>query len=222
MQTASDLKNAVLEDLQRLERLDVPSVRAVRRRYSKALKNKPGLDVLAFVRCLLDGATFAERAIAFEVLGDHQEAFTLVTDQLVEEMAEGLSDWASVDLFGVTVLGQAWRENLVSDHKIHEWTKSPNRWRRRLALVATVPLNARARGGTVDSRRTLQICRLLIKDRDDMVVKAMSWALRELSRRKPEIVEEFIKRNEDALAARVTREVRNKLTTGLKTPKRTR
>ena len=93
---------------------------------------------------------------------------------------------------------------------------SPDRWRRRLALVATAPLNAKARGGTGDARRTLRICRLLLEDRDDMVVKAMSWALRELGKRDRKSVRTFITREARRVAPRVAREVRNKLRTGRK------
>lgn len=135
-------------------------------------------------------------------------------------MATGLSDWASVDLYGVTVLGQAWRDGRVTDAKIHAWTKSTDRWKRRLALVATVPLNIPSRGGSGDSPRTLRVCRLLRDDRDDMVVKALSWALRELAKREPGVVRSFMREEEDHLAARVKREVSNKLRTGLKTPRK--
>jgi len=142
-----------------------------------------------------------------------------VNDKLVDEMSEGLSDWGSVDLFGVTILGQAWSEELVSDRKIHSWVRSPDRWKRRLALVATVPLNLKARGGTGKVGRTLSVCRLLLDDRDDMVVKAMSWALRELSKTNPVSVEEFLANENQRLAARIKREVGNKLITGKKNPK---
>jgi 3-methyladenine DNA glycosylase AlkD len=212
-----DLKKDVQTELKRLHSLNTPSVRAIRRRYSKALKTKAPEEVLAFVLSLLDGGSWAARVIAWEVLAGHPGAFSLVDDRLVEEMAQGLSDWGSVDLYGVTVLGQAWREGLVTDTRMIAWAKSPDRWLRRLTLVATVPLNSRARGGEGDARRTLSICRLLLDDRDDMVVKAMSWALRELAKRNPQIVEDFISKNEDRLAATVKREVRNKLKTGVKT-----
>jgi hypothetical protein len=53
-----------------------------------------------------------------------------------------------------------------------------------------------------------------------MVVKAMSWALRGLVVHDPEAVRQFIGEHEDVLAARVKREVRNKLATGLKNPRR--
>ena len=125
-----------------------------------------------------------------------------------------------MDAFGVTLVGQAWRDGRVTDSKIASWARSSNRWRRRLALVATVPLNSRTRGGRGDARRTLQVCRVLIDDRDEMVVKAMSWALRELAKREPKTVVRFVRDEEDRLAARVRREVRNKLQTGVKSPRR--
>ncbi len=49
-----------------------------------------------------------------------------------------------------------------------------------------------------------------------MVSKALSWALRELAKRDPGPVVEFINENQDVLAPRVTREVKRKLTSGKK------
>jgi 3-methyladenine DNA glycosylase AlkD len=53
-----------------------------------------------------------------------------------------------------------------------------------------------------------------------MVVKALSWALRELGRQDAAPVRAFLDRHDGALAPRVKREVGNKLRTGLKNPKR--
>jgi 3-methyladenine DNA glycosylase AlkD len=216
---SSELASEARRELRSLPRLDTQSVRRVRRRYSELLRTESSAAVRQFVRVLLRDASWAERVVAFEVLGGH-EALVQVDDRLAEQMAKGLSDWASVDLYGVTVLGQAWRDGRVTDAKIHAWTKSSDRWKRRLALVATVPLNIPSRGGTGDSQRTLQVCRLLRDDRDDMVVKALSWALRELAKRDPGVVRSFIRDEGDRLAARVKREVSNKLRTGLKTPRK--
>ena len=60
---------------------------------------------------------------------------------------------------------------------------------------------------------------MLVNDPDDMVVKALSWALRELAKRDPQAVQEFLAEHEQVLAARVKREVQNKLKTGLKNPR---
>ena len=196
-------------------------MRRVRQRYSKMLETESADVVLRFVRGLLWNAGWAERVVAWETLALHPAGACALNDRLVEEMADGLEDWGSVDAFGVTVLGQAWREGHVTDSKIAAWTRSSNRWRRRLALVATVPLNARARGGRGDARRTLRVCRALIQDRDEMVIKAMSWALRELAKRDPKTVARFVRDEDDRLASRVRREVLNKLETGVKSPSRT-
>jgi 3-methyladenine DNA glycosylase AlkD len=60
---------------------------------------------------------------------------------------------------------------------------------------------------------------MLVDDHEDMVVKALSWALRELVAHDPEAVRAFLGAHEEVLAARVRREVTNKLTTGLKNPR---
>ena len=74
-------------------------------------------------------------------------------------------------------------------------------------------------GGTGDVPRTLCFCRMLVADHDVMVVKALSWALREAARRDPGAVRRFLERHHASIAPRAAREVRNKLATGLKTPK---
>jgi 3-methyladenine DNA glycosylase AlkD len=215
---ALELADEVRRDLASRPRIDTPSVRVIRRRYSRVLADESPRTVLRFVRSLLDRAGWAERVIAWEVLAAHKRAFRLLNDRLAEHMARRLSDWGSVDAYGVTVLGQAWRAGLVTDSKILAWARSRDRWRRRLALVATVPLNSRARGGTGDARKTLRVCRALLGDSDDMVVKAMSWSLRELAKQDPEAVETFLQKEEDRLPSRVKREVLNKLRTGVKSP----
>jgi 3-methyladenine DNA glycosylase AlkD len=53
-----------------------------------------------------------------------------------------------------------------------------------------------------------------------MVVKALSWALRELAKRAPADVERFLAEQGDRLPALARREVGSKLRTGLKAPRR--
>lgn len=120
---------------------------------------------------------------------------------------------------GETMLTFALRLQQIGDAEIKRWAKSDDLWWRRAALVSTVPLNNKARGGNGDTPRTLMICEMLIDDREDMVVKAMSWALRELSKRDPQAVQRFVTQHKNTLAARVLREVGNKLRTGKKNPK---
>ncbi len=63
------------------------------------------------------------------------------------------------------------------------------------------------------------ICNRFIDDHHDMINKAMSWALRELSKVDHPAVVDFMETHEPRLNNRVKREVWNKLNTGLKNPK---
>ena len=209
---------AVKRDLAALAEWKTPAIRRVRRTYAKALSQAPAAMVTRLVVKLAASGDWARRVVAFELLASHQPAFNALDAATIDRLSSGLSDWGSVDLFGVTISGPAWREGLLSDRTISRWVKSPDRWRRRLALVSTVPLNARSRGGGGDTVRTLRVCRALIGDRDPMVVKAMSWALRELAKRDPATVRQFVATHDQDLPALVRREVRNKLTTGRKSP----
>jgi 3-methyladenine DNA glycosylase AlkD len=151
--------------------------------------------------------------------GDRLQGGHGVGVEEVERLGEGTADWGSVDAFGCSVSGPVWRRGRLPDEAVHRWAASPDRWWRRAALVSTVPLNLKSRGGTGDAGRTLDICRRLAADRDDMVVKALSWALRELVW-DPEAVRRFLDDHDGVLAARVRREVRSKLETGRKHPVR--
>lgn len=60
------------------------------------------------------------------------------------------------------------------------------------------------------------MCRIVAGDRDDMVAKSLSWALRELAKRDPTPLVQFLTEHDDVLAARVEREVERKIETGRK------
>jgi 3-methyladenine DNA glycosylase AlkD len=195
------------------------AVRAVRREYSRVVAAAPPDQVLALAHELL-ARPDVDRVVADELIANHREAAVSLTGDELERLGRGMAGWDAVDCFATILSGPAWRRAQIGDEVIAAWAASPDRWWRRAALVSTTGLNVRARGGTGDTARTLAVCRLLLHDRDDMVVKAMSWALRELVPHDPEAVSDFLDEHRDTLAARVQREVRHKLTTGLKNPRR--
>lgn len=194
----------------------VATLRKTRRRWSATLKPYAGDAVLALSLELLE--RFNHRWIAYELSLFHPGAFSLVRPGIVERLAGQLGSWGDVDQFAVLVAGPAWRAGQIDDGVVHAWASRPDRWWRRAALVATVPLNVKSQGGRGDIPRTLAVCERLLDDPDDMVIKAMSWALRELVVHDPNAVAAFLATHAARLASRVTREVRNKLTTGLKNP----
>lgn len=205
-----------------LQTASTPALRRIRRQWSAALKSWTPGDVLRFAARLLDEPAWPARLIAYEVVACHAPAFAALNDRRIEAMAKSLSDWGSIDLFGVTISGPAWLAGTLSTPRVQAWTRSRDKWRRRLALVSTVALNVSSRGGRGDAARTLRICARLVRDRDPAIVKALSWALRALAKREPQAVKKFIAAQRELLAALVQREVRNVLESGTKRPAKPR
>jgi 3-methyladenine DNA glycosylase AlkD len=190
-------------------------VRQIRKEYSRRLRQAAASDVLAISTALCD----RQRWVAYELLYFHPGGLAILGLEEVESLGQGLDGWVAVDTFARYISGPAWQQGRIPDEAIQRWAASPDRFWRRAALVSTVPLNLRAAGGTGDTGRTLDICRRLVGDHDDTIVKALSWALRELAIWDPEAVRGFLAEHDGELAARVKREVRNKLATGLKNPR---
>jgi 3-methyladenine DNA glycosylase AlkD len=203
-----------------LPRRDTASVRAVRKRWSKALRASPAGDVLAAAQALEAKADQTGKWVAYELIRFHPAAFAAVTAIQIEDFAGRAQSWYAVDALGTILTGPLWAKGRLADAQVEAWSRSDDRWLRRSALVATVGLNAVSSGGPGDAGRALPICRRLAADRDDMVVKALSWALRVLSQRDRPAVEGFLADMDAVLPARAKREVRHKLSTGLKTPRK--
>jgi len=189
--------------------------RLLRRRWSAQLFDEAPERVIGITAELVSKGSW-DRLTAYELVAAHPGGIQSLTPAAIGRLARGLNDWPSVDTFGCCVAGPAWREGRLGSCYIDKWARSQDRWHRRLALVCTVALNVPARGGRGDARRTLQVCRQLVDDRDDMVIKALSWALRVLVRWDRDAVQRFVDRHGARLASRVIREVSTKLRTGRK------
>jgi 3-methyladenine DNA glycosylase AlkD len=214
-----DAAAAIAREIESLARRDTPSIRAVRRRWSKTLRAAPAVEVLAIATAVEAQAGQGGKWVAYELIRFHSKAFAEVGQDQIAGFANRAASWYAVDALGTILTGALWARGRLSDGLIADWARSDNLWLRRSALVATVGLNAALRGFG-DAVRTLAICRALSADHEDMVEKAMSWALRELSKRDRPAVERFMAELEASLASRVRREVRHKLSTGLKTPRK--
>jgi 3-methyladenine DNA glycosylase AlkD len=192
----------------------VPVLRPIRKNISRKIKPLDRQIVIEAALALIS-RNRVHRFIPYELVRNHPAAMEGITWSEIEQLAEGMGSWSEVDSFGCFVSGPAWAAERIRDSKIKGWAKSSDRWRRRAALVSTLALNGRpiARDST---KRTLEICQMLISDRDDMIVKAMSWALRRLGSVDPEASRNFIDRHRERLASLIVREVTRKLETGRK------
>jgi 3-methyladenine DNA glycosylase AlkD len=212
------LNRAIVARVEALELASIDNVRAIRREVSTQIEPLAANHVIQLALLLLESDAFNPRFFAYELVHYHHAALKSLNSRNIMRLGKGINSWAAVDTFACYLSGPAWREGQIPDSVITSWTRSNDRWWRRAAVVSTVALNNKARGGRGDAKRTISVCGRVVGDHDDMVVKALSWALRELSKREPSVVNGFILEHESQIHPRVLREVRNKLKTGLKNP----
>lgn len=215
MHTPAEIVTQLMGEIGALPVRNTPHERAIRKKYSAMLANASPEMIYEVGKLLIHEAELPW--LGFELIASHKPCFIQLGEKELEQLGGGINSWWTVDSFARTLAGPAWLAGLVPDELIVRWASSGDPWWRRAALVSTVALNSRYHGGQGDATRTLRICRSLVSDRDDMVAKAMSWALRELVIHDAEAVRNFLLEHAEELTARVKREVTNKLVTGLKT-----
>ncbi len=197
--------------------LRTPQMRAIARDLAAELADTDAESVLLLCAALTQRGSWP-RSVAFELAARHRSAAAMLNYRWLERLGATLDGWASVDHFARLLSGPAWQRGQISDARVMRWARSSEIWRRRTAIVSTIALNERQLGRG-DAARTLAVCDLFVDAREDLIVKALSWALRELGIRDERPVREWLARYESRLAPRVLREVRTKLDTGSKVGK---
>ena len=197
-----------------------PQVKLVLHEVKPILKEWSDREKINWAIELVKTDVFECQYMAYEYLGKQKKLLKALTLSDLEALDRNMDNWVSVDTFAVHILGVAWRLGTVSDNQIATLLHSKDVWERRKAVVATVSLNLKSRGGMGDVKRTLNICKHVVNDHEAMIVKALSWSLRELSKTDEDAVIDFLNRHENELHKRVLREVNTKLTTGVKTMRR--
>lgn len=193
-----------------------PDIKQLLREIRKQYADWPDSDWISLCKALVATSVFECQVLAFEMIGRDRKLLEALEYEDLSALGRNLDNWASVDHYSVGIFGVLWGRGVVKDSHIDALLNSDNFWDRRVAVVSTVALNLKSRGGRGDTPRTLAVCERLVDDHHDMIQKALSWALRELSKRDRNAVYAFMEQYEKRLANRVVREVSHKLEFGTK------
>lgn len=104
--------------------------------------------------------------------------------------AKSVNNWDLVDLSSHKILGEWIAEDGRDASVLYDLAKSKNLWERRIAIVSTFAFIGRGIFGD-----TLKIAEMLIGDDQDLIHKAVGWALREVGKREPAVLEKFLDKN---------------------------
>lgn len=194
----------------------VPQLREMARDWQQAHKKVAREDLMVLVEALWAGDSREERMLAVHLLLRYKRWIKTLSWDHFDRWRRQVDNWEVCDGLSQWVMG-AW---ILDDpqsrlDRLRELIADEDLWSRRMALVATAWLN-RGYEGFSCPVLTLELVDRTRAERDPMITKAVSWALRGLIKLHPERVEAYLETHRDELAGHVTREVENKLRTGLK------
>ena len=115
-----------------------------------------------------------------------------------------INNWDLVDLSAPNIVG-SYLEKRPRD-RLYELAVSRNLWERRISIIATlhfIRLN--------DLGDTLEIARLLLSDKEDLIHKATGWMLREVGKRDTAALKVFLKHHAPSMPRTMLRYAIEKL-----------
>lgn len=100
---------------------------------------------------------------------------------------KNINNWDLVDLTAPNIVGTYLLDKDRS--LIHKLSQSKNLWEKRIAMLSTFIFIRKNQ-----FQDTLRVTEILIKDKHDLIQKAVGWMLREIGKRNMTVEEEFLKK----------------------------
>jgi len=139
------------------------------------IKECPKQTILEWCEELWESGYFEEMLVACVWSESLHKQYEPADFALFERwLGNYVSNWADCDTLCNHTIGEFVMRYPESIAKLKEWTQSPNRWLRRGAAVSLI-IPARKGLFLYD---IIEIARLLLTDRDDLVQKGYGWMLK--------------------------------------------
>ncbi|MBZ5588849.1 MAG: DNA alkylation repair protein [Acidobacteriia bacterium] len=163
-----------------------------RRVLKDQLKAAPPLDrpaLLDLVDELWANEVFELRAAAVELLVLRGASLLPEDIGVVERLVRGSHTWALVDNLAAHVAGGLVERLPELGSTLDRWARDPDFWVRRTAMLALlIPL----RGGAGAFERFARYADAMLEEKEFFIRKAIGWVLREVSKKRPELVARWL------------------------------
>ncbi len=166
--------------------LTVPQSRAISKKYRNLS--------LADISSILKSRIHEHRLVALLILvlkfevGNESQRKRIFDFYL--KNAKYVNNWDLVDLTAPKIVGYFIEEHKRDMKILYKLAKSDNLWEKRIAIISTAFFIRKGK-----FRNTFKIVKILLKDKHDLIHKAMGWMLREIGKRNQKILEDFLERN---------------------------
>jgi 3-methyladenine DNA glycosylase AlkD len=150
-------------------------------------------DAMAFANALIRDRYLETKSLGIEVVARYRGEFV---PRLLPVWRRWLAcnhaaNWATTDAICCYLIGPLIVRQPELGARLRGWARDRNMWVRRASIVGLIPLLRR--GGAQDL--VYEIARRLHRDREDLIQKAVGWALREAGKTDVERLERYLRAN---------------------------
>jgi 3-methyladenine DNA glycosylase AlkD len=182
------------------------TVPAVRRAAKAWLRERPGLkrgELRSLVGELWGRGVNEARRFAIELVTRRSDLLRAADMKLLERLLRASHTWAYVDALAVHVVGSLVERYRGLDRELDRWAGDRDFWIRRAAMLALLlPL----RDGAGDWDRFTVYADAMLDEKEFFIRKAIGWILRETSKKRPQLVIEFVDGRIERIAGLTLRE----------------
>ncbi len=174
-------------------------------------------DMIQVVTHLMRGISFEEKTIGSFLLNSYKHSASLITPDHIQTWLYSLEGWCEID----TLCQNRLNENILIENW-NLWNKGLTRFAKHANINhrrASLVLLCKPLRQTTDIRvynLAIQNIEILKQEKDILITKAISWALRECTKKFNIQIAEYVSKNNKSLPAIAVRETNRKLLTGKK------
>jgi 3-methyladenine DNA glycosylase AlkD len=132
---------------------------------------------------------FELKSAAVELLARRGELVTRASVPALRELIGSSHTWALVDPLSTAVLGPLYERDPRIVTALDAFAEHRDFWIRRSAMLAHLP---QLRRGGGDFARFARYADAMLEEREFFIRKAIGWVLRETSKRRPELVDDWL------------------------------
>lgn len=186
---AVETKRYLKSDLEFLG-LSAAKVRSVVKTFVRANREASRAVVLDVVRSLWTERVFESRWLAVELLDAYGTTLRPSDPRLLETMIRQSKTWALVDPLAVSITGGLVERYHELGATLDRWATDDDFWVRRASMLALLnPL----RRGEGDFDRFGRYAEAMLDEKEFFIRKAIGWILRETSKKRPDLVYEWLR-----------------------------
>ncbi|MGC9961300.1 MAG: DNA alkylation repair protein [Acidimicrobiales bacterium] len=177
--------------------VSIPAIRRV----AKSVRARYAADehdaLVSLVSVLWSVPIHERRMLAVELLTIHKGALGLDDLVLLERLLRESLTWALVDSLAASVVGSIVEAHPEAASTLDHWVADDDFWLRRSAMLALLlPL----RRGDGDPGRFFSYADRLLDEKEFFIRKAIGWILRDMGRKRPELVLEWVRPRVDRMS----------------------